>query len=136
MDVTLNVLEAPKEGSCREFNTAFDHGSSRWVACPASHGYIGGTWTGDGYAVYSTDAATWSEVRLQQNSANGNTDLVDSLDPCPPAEEVEIVNQTISTMTVARDGTDTITVSGQLRYVANGTPVQDIRSPTDPGGRC
>ena len=40
-------------------------------------------------------------------------------------EEIEIVNQTISTLTLARDGTEKITVSGQLRYVANGTPVQD-----------
>ena len=50
---------------------------ARLAGLPARQvtGYIGGTWTGDGYAVYSTDAATWSEVRLQQNSANGNTDL-------------------------------------------------------------
>ena len=129
VDVTLNVLEALKEGSCREFNTAFVT-MARIAGLPARQvtGYIGGTWTGDGYAVYSTDATTWSEVRLQQNSANGNTDLGwISFDPCPPAEEVEIVNQTISTLTVARDGTESITVTGQLRYVANGTPIQDIR---------
>ena len=129
MDVTLNVLEALKEGSCREFNTAFVT-MARLAGLPARQvtGYVGGTWTGDGYAVYSTDATTWSEVRLQQNSANGNTDLGwIPFDPCPPAEEVEIVNQTISTMTLARDGTETVSVSGQLRYVANGTPVQDIR---------
>ena len=129
VDVSLNILEAIKEGSCREFNTLFVT-MARLAGLPARQvtGYIGGTWTGDGYAVYSSDAATWSEVRLQQNSANGNTDLGwIAFDPCPPPEEVEIVNQTISTMTVARDGTDTITVTGQLRYVANGTPVQDIR---------
>ena len=129
VDVTLNVLEALKEGSCREFNTAFVT-MARLAGLPARQvtGYVGGTWTGDGYAVYSTDATTWSEVRLQQNSANGNTDLGwIPFDPCPPAEEVEIVNQTISTMTLARDGTETVTVSGQLRYVANGTPIEDIR---------
>ena len=129
VDVTLNVLEALKEGSCREFNTVFVT-MARIAGLPARQvtGYIGGTWTGDGYAVYSTNAATWSEVRLQQNSANGNTDLGwIPFDPCPPAEEVEIVNQTISTLTVARDGTETITVTGQLRYVANGTPIEDIR---------
>ncbi|MEC8398396.1 MAG: transglutaminase-like domain-containing protein, partial [Candidatus Thermoplasmatota archaeon] len=129
VDVTLNVLEALKEGSCREFNTAFVT-MARLAGLPARQvtGYIGGTWTGDGYAVYSTDAATWSEVRLQQNSANGNTDLGwIPFDPCPPAEEVEIVNQTISTLTVARDGTESITVTGQLRYVGNGTPIEDIR---------
>ena len=129
VDVTLNVLEALKEGSCREFNTAFVT-MARLAGLPARQvtGYIGGTWTGDGYAVYSTDAATWSEVRLQQNSANGNTDLGwIPFDPCPPAEEVEIVNQTISTLTVARDGTESITVTGQLRYVGNGTPIEEIR---------
>ena len=129
VDVTLNILEALKEGSCREFNTAFVT-MARLAGLPARQvtGYIGGSWTGDGYAVYSTDASTWSEVRLQQNSANGNTDLGwIPFDPCPPAEEVEVVNQTISTMTVARDGTDSITVTGQLRYVNNGTPIQDIR---------
>ena len=129
VDVTLNILEAIKEGSCREFNTVFVT-MARLAGLPARQvsGYIGGTWTGDGYAVYSTDSATWSEVRLQQNSANGNTDLGwIAFDPCPPAEEVEIVNQTISDFTLARDGTQTVTVTGQLRYAANGTPVPDIR---------
>ena len=129
VDATLNIVEAIKEGSCREYNTVFVT-MARLAGLPARQvtGYIGGTWTGDGYAVYSANAATWSEVRLQQNSANGNTDLGwVPFDPCPPAEEIEIVNQTISTLTLARDGTEKITVSGQLRYVANGTPVQDIR---------
>ncbi len=129
VDVTLNILEAIKEGTCREYNTLFVT-MARLAGLPARQvtGYIGGTWTGDGYAVYSTNAATWSEVRLQQNSANGNTDLGwIAFDPCPPAEEVEIVNQTISNFTLARDGTQTVTVSGQLRYVANGTPIPDIR---------
>ena len=129
VDVTLNILEALKEGSCREFNTAFVT-MARLAGLPARMvtGYVGGTWTGDGYAVYSTDASTWSEVRLQQNSANGNTDLGwIPFDPCPPSEEVEIVNQTISTMSVSRDGSESITVTGQLRYAANGTPVPDIR---------
>ena len=129
MDVTLNVVEAVKEGSCREFNTAFVT-MARLAGLPARQvtGYIGGTWTGEGYAVYASDAATWSEVRLQQNSANGNTDLGwIAFDPCPPAEEIEVVNQTISTFTVARDGTESISVSGQLRYAANGTPASNIR---------
>lgn len=129
VDVTLNILEAIKEGSCREFNTVFVT-MARLAGLPARQvtGYIGGTWTGDGYAVYSNNAATWSEVRLQQNSANGNTDLGwVAFDPCPPAEEIEIVNQTISTLTLARDGTQTVTISGQLRYAANGTPIPDIR---------
>ena len=95
-------------------------------ACQVT-GYIGGTWTGDGYAVYSNDVSTCPRFAFSKTVPTVTPTLVDSLDPCPPAEEVEIVNQTISTMTVAHDGTETITVSGQLRYVANGTPVQDIR---------
>ncbi len=129
VDVTLNILEALKEGSCREYNTVFVT-MARLAGLPARQvtGYVGGTWTGEGYAVYSTDAATWSEVRLQQNSANGNTDLGwIPFDPCPPAEEVEIVNQTISNLTLARDGTQTVTVTGQLRYADNGTPIPNIR---------
>ena len=103
---------------------------ARLAGLPARQvtGYIGGTWTGDGYAVYADNAATWSEVRLQQNSANGNTDLGwIAFDPCPPAEEIEIVNQTISTFTVSRDASTNLTVSGQLRYAANGTPATSIR---------
>ena len=129
VDTSLNVLENRKEGTCREFNTLFVT-MARLAGLPARQvtGYIGGTWTGDGYAVYADNAGTWSEVRLQQNSANGNTDLGwVAFDPCPPAEEIEIVNQTISTLTVSRDASTNMTVTGQLRYAANGTPATDIR---------
>ena len=128
LDTTLNILETRKEGSCREFNTLFVT-MARLAGLPARQvtGYAGGTWTGDGYAVYSTDATTWSEVRLQQNSANGNTDLGwIAFDPCPPSEEIEIVNQTVSSFTWSRDATQNITVTGQLRYAENGTPASDI----------
>jgi hypothetical protein len=128
VDVAQNILEATKEGSCREFNSVFVT-MARLAGLPARQvtGYIGGAWTGDGYAVYSNNAATWSEVRLQQNAANGNTDLGwVAFDPCPPAEEIEIVNQTVSNFTLSRDGTQTVTVTGQLRYAANGTPIPNI----------
>jgi len=128
VDVAQNILEATKEGSCREFNTVFVT-MARLAGLPARQvtGYIGGAWTGDGYAVYANNAATWSEVRLQQNAANGNTDLGwVAFDPCPPAEEIEIVNQTVSNFTLSRDGTQTVTVTGQLRYAANGTPIPNI----------
>ena len=128
LDTTINILQATKEGTCREFNTVFVT-MARLAGLPARQvtGYIGGTWTGDGYVVYSSNAATWSEIRLQQNPANGNTDLGwIAFDPCPPAEELEIVNQTISNYTLARDGTQTVTVTGQLRYAANGTPISGI----------
>lgn len=129
LDLPLNMLEFTNEGSCREFNTVFVT-MARLAGLPARQvtGYIGGTWTGTGYAVYSNNAATWSEVRLQQNSGNGNTDLGwVAFDPCPPAEEIEVVNQTISSLTVTRDVNQEIVVSGQLRYADNGTPATDVR---------
>jgi hypothetical protein len=128
LDTTLNILESRKEASCREYNTVFVT-MARLAGLPARQvtGYTGGTWTGDGYAVYASDSSTWSEVRLQQNSANGNTDLGwIPFDPCPDAEEIEIVNQTISSLTWTRDATQNINVTGQLRYAENGTPATDI----------
>ena len=138
LDLPLNLLEFTNEGSCREFNTVFVT-MARLAGLPARQvtGYIGGTWTGTGYAVYSNNAATWSEVRLQQNSGNGNTDLGwVAFDPCPPAEEMEVANQTISSLTITRDINQELVVSGQLRYAENGTPATDVRvkaylTPTD-----
>ena len=80
-------------------------------------GFSGGTWNGDGYTVFSSDLSTWGEVRLQQNAANGNADLGwIAFDACPPAEEVEIVNQTISNLSFDRDGLSPLTIEGHLRY--------------------
>lgn len=125
VDTTLNLITFTKEGSCREFNTAFVT-MARLAGIPARQvaGYVGGTWTGSGYVVTSDHYTTWSEVRLQQNSANGNTDLGwIAFDPCPPAVEIEVVNQTISTLTWDRDGSQNFTVTGQLRYTDNATPI-------------
>ena len=38
------------------------------------------------------------------------------------------MNQTISNLTVDRDGTQFISVSGQLRFAANGTPAPNVRT--------
>ena len=125
VDTTLNLLTFAQEGTCREFNTAFVT-MARLAGLPARQvaGYSGGTWTGSGYAVTTDHFTTWSEVRLQQNSANGNTDLGwIAFDPCPPAIEIEVVNQTLSTLTWDRDGSSNFTVSGQLRFVDNATPI-------------
>lgn len=127
VDTTLNLITFTKEGSCREFNTAFVT-MARLAGIPARQvaGYVGGTWTGSGYVVTSDHYTTWSEVRLQQNSANGNTDLGwIAFDPCPPAVEIEVVNQSISTLTWDRDGSQNFTVTGQLRYTDNATPIAD-----------
>jgi len=125
VDTTLNLLTFAQEGTCREFNTAFVT-MARLAGLPARQvaGYSGGTWTGSGYAVTTDHFTTWSEVRLQQNSANGNTDLGwIAFDPCPPAIELEVVNQTLSTLTWDRDGSTNFTVSGQLRFADNSTPI-------------
>ena len=95
-DLSVVLVEATKEGTCNEFNTAFVT-MARLAGLPARYvsGFAGGTWNGDGYAVFPEDRTTWGEVRLQQNSANGNTELGwIAFDACPPAEEIEVVNQT------------------------------------------
>ena len=127
-DLSVVLVEATKEGTCNEFNTAFVT-MARLAGLPARYvsGFAGGTWNGDGYAVFPEDRTTWGEVRLQQNSANGNTELGwIAFDACPPAEEIEIVNQTISSLVWDRDASSLLNVSGQLRFVENGTPIPDI----------
>ena len=127
-DLSVVLIEAAKQGTCNEFNTAFVT-MARLAGLPARYvsGFAGGTWNGDGYAVFPEDRTTWGEVRLQQNSANGNTDLGwIAFDACPPAEEIEIVNQTISSLVWDRDLTSSLNVTGQLRFVENGTPIPDL----------
>jgi hypothetical protein len=127
-DLSVVLVEATKEGTCNEFNTAFVT-MARLAGLPARYvtGFAGGTWNGDGYAVFPEDRTTWGEVRLQQNSANGNTDLGwIAFDACPAAEEIEIVNQSISSLVWDRDGSSSLNVSGQLRFAENGTPIQDL----------
>ena len=120
-DLSVTLVQAMREGSCSEFNTAFVT-MARLAGLPARMvtGFSGGIWNGDGYSVYPTHLSTWGEVRLQQNSASGDTELGwIAFDACPAAEEVEIVNQTISSFTFDRDGTVLLNVSGQLRYSEN-----------------
>tara|TARA_B110000459_G_scaffold203878_1_gene262401 strand:- start:2962 stop:11922 length:8961 start_codon:yes stop_codon:yes gene_type:complete len=127
-DLSVVLVEATKEGTCNEFNTAFVT-MARLAGLPARYvsGFAGGTWNGDGYAVFPQDRTTWGEVRLQQNSANGGTELGwIAFDACPAAEEIEIVNQTISSLVWDRDGSATLNVTGQLRFAENGTPIPDL----------
>ena len=124
-DLSTGLALAVLEGTCSEFNTAFVT-MARLAGLPARMvtGFTGGIWTGDGYAVYPTHLSTWGEVRLQQNSANGDTELGwIAFDACPAAEEVEIVNQTLSSLTFDRDGSNSLNVSGQLRYTENLTSI-------------
>jgi hypothetical protein len=127
-DLSVTLVEAIQEGTCNEFNTAFVT-MARLAGLPARYvsGFAGGTWNGDGYAVFPQDRTTWGEVRLQQNSANGGTELGwIPFDACPAAEEIEIVNQTISSLVWDRDGTSTLNVTGQLRFAENSTPIPEL----------
>jgi len=125
LDLSIGLVRDVGEGTCSEFNTAFVT-MARLAGLPARKvsGFSGGTWSGEGYTVYSSDLSTWGEVRLQQNAANGNTDLGwIAFDACPPPEEVEIVNQTISNLTFDRDGLTPLTIEGHLRYTENSSSV-------------
>ncbi len=127
-DMSNLLVGSVLEGTCAEFSAAFVT-MARLAGLPARYvtGYVGGTWTGNGYEVYSGDRSTWGEVKLQQNSANGNLDMGwVPFDACPAAEEIELVNQTVSPLTWDRDGQTNISVSGQLRFVDNATPIGEI----------
>jgi transglutaminase-like putative cysteine protease len=128
-DLTNILVGFALEGTCSEFSTAFVT-MARLAGLPARYvtGYAGGTWTGSGYEVYSEHRSTWGEVKLQQNSANGNLDMGwVAFDACPAAEEIEIVNQSASPLTWDRDGQTNLSVSGQLRFVGNSTPISEIQ---------
>jgi len=126
-DLSVTLVQAAFEGTCSEFNTAFVT-MARLAGLPARMvtGFSGGIWNGDGYSLYPTHLSTWGEVRLQQNSANGDTELGwIAFDACPAAEEVEIVNQTLSSLTLDRDGTTLLNVTGQLRFTENTSSIAD-----------
>ncbi|MEC7098626.1 MAG: transglutaminase-like domain-containing protein, partial [Candidatus Thermoplasmatota archaeon] len=126
-DLTVHLLEVANEGTCQEFTTAFVT-MARLAGLPARSvsGFAGGTWTGNGYAVTNDDRTTWAEVHLQQDAANGNTDLGwVPIEACPDAEALEIVNQSLSPLSWERNGQTWFNVSGQLRYAENATPVTD-----------
>ena len=127
-DLTMHMLNIAREGTCTEFATTFVT-MARSIGLPARlvSGYQDGVWTGTGYAVYASSRTTWGEVRLQQNAANGNTDLGwIPFESCPEPENLTIANQSISTFEWDRNGSQDITVSGQLLYADNSTPIPDI----------
>jgi hypothetical protein len=126
-DVAVHLLEVAREGTCEEFTTTFVT-MARVAGLPARmvSGYLGGSWTGNGYAITSNQRTVWAEVHLQQDAANGNTDLGwIPFDACPAPEELEIVNQTLTPLTWDRDGSTWFNLTGQLRYLENSTPVPD-----------
>ena len=127
-DVTYEILNRAKEGTCSEFTTVFVT-MARAAGLPARFvtGYQGGTWTGNGYEVYGADLAQWGEVRLEMSASSGGDDLGwIPFDACPEPEEIEIVNLTWSPTSYDRDGTTDVAVSGVLQFTENSTVIPDI----------
>ena len=127
-DITYDMLFRAREGTCSEFTTVFVT-MARLAGLPARFvsGYTGGSWTGNGYAVYGANLAQWGEVRLEMSASSGGDDLGwIPFDPCPAPEEIEVVNLTWTPTTYDRDGNSEVTVTGTLQYVENSTGVSGI----------
>ena len=127
-DLTYELLNRAKEGTCQEFTTTFVT-MARTAGLPARYvsGYSGGTWTGNGYAVYGKHLTQWAEVRLELSSGAGGDDLGwIPFQACPAAEEIQIVNLTWSPTTLDRDGSSEVSVSGTLQFTDNATGIPDI----------
>lgn len=128
-DVTNHILTAAYEGSCSEFATVFTT-MARIAGLPARKvtGYSDGTWHGTGYTVTGAHFTAWSEVHLQQNAAGNNFDMGwIPINPCPAAEQVEVVNETWEPLTIDRDhSTGDIWLNGTLIFTDNGSAASDI----------
>ena len=127
-DLTYEFLNLLREGTCSEFTTVFVT-MARLAGLPARFvsGYSGGSWTGNGYAVYSADLSQWGEVRLEMSAGSGGDDLGwIPFEACPDPEEIEVVNLNWSPTTFDRDGLTEVTVTGTLQYVENSTAIPDI----------
>ena len=128
VDITFQMLDVFKEGTCSEFNTVFVT-MARVAGIPARSvtGYRGGVWNNNGYEIYGGNLAQWGEVRLELNPGSGGDDLGwIPFDACPAAEEIEIVNLTWTPTNYDRDGSVEVAVSGTLQYVDNTTAIPDI----------
>jgi len=127
-DVSYELLNRAKEGTCQEFTTTFIT-MARTAGLPARYvsGYSGGTWTGNGYAVYGKHFTQWAEVRLELSAGAGGDDLGwIPFQACPAAEELQIVNLTWSPTTLDRDSTSEVSVSGTLQFTDNLTGIANI----------
>ena len=125
-DVTTYVLESGV-GQCTDYNTAFVT-MARLAGIPARYvtGYIGGQWNGAGYTVSTDDYSSWGEVKLSFDNGAGEIDMGwIPFDSCPPSENLTILNQSISPLTIDRDLTDTFDFSGQFVFADNSTPIEN-----------
>ncbi|MCH2349592.1 MAG: transglutaminase-like domain-containing protein, partial [Candidatus Poseidoniales archaeon] len=127
-DVSRFILQDLMEGSCQEFSTVFTT-MARLAGIPArkATGYSGGVWTGTGFMVMGRNWDAWGEVHLQQNAAGNNLDMGwIPVDACPPAEQVEVVNETSWPGSIERDmSTGDIYMNGTLQFTANQSAAAD-----------
>ncbi|MEC7097555.1 MAG: transglutaminase domain-containing protein, partial [Candidatus Thermoplasmatota archaeon] len=125
-DVTSFVLNSGT-GQCKDYNTAFVT-MARLAGIPSRYvtGYVGGQWNGVGYTVSTQDFSSWGEVKLSFNSGSGLVDLGwIPFDSCPQAENLTILNQSISPLTIDRNLADVFDFSGQFAFADNTTPIAD-----------
>ena len=90
---------------------------ARLAGLPARYvtGYVGGEWNGVGYTVSTQHYTSWGEVKLSFNAGSGPVDLGwVPFDSCPPAENLTILNQTITQLTLDRDLVDRFEFSDNL----------------------
>ena len=112
-------------GQCKDYNTAFVT-MARIAGLPARFvtGYIGGQWNGAGYTVSTQDYSSWGEVKLSFDTGSGEVDLGwVPFDSCPNSENLTILNQSVSPLTIDRDLSDTFDMSGQFVFADNSTPI-------------
>jgi transglutaminase-like putative cysteine protease len=127
-DVSYELLNRAKEGTCSEFTSVFVT-MARTAGLPARFvtGYSGGSWNGNGYSVYGANLNQWGEVRLELSPGSGGDDLGwIPFEACPDPEEIEVVNLTWTPTTYDRNGLVEMNVSGTLQYVENVTAIPDI----------
>ncbi|MBT5184114.1 MAG: hypothetical protein HOM47_02945, partial [Euryarchaeota archaeon] len=127
-DISYELLNRAKEGTCAEFTSVFVT-MARSAGLPARFvtGYSGGSWTGNGYAVYGANLNQWGEVRLEMSPGSGGDDLGwIPFEACPAPEEIEIVNITWTPTSYDRTGLVEMNVSGTLQYVDNVTVIPDV----------
>ncbi|MDP6333810.1 MAG: transglutaminase domain-containing protein, partial [Candidatus Poseidoniaceae archaeon] len=114
-------------GQCSDYNAAFVT-MARLAGLPARYvtGYSGGEWNGNGYTVSTQHRSTWGEVRLELTGGASNIDLGwIPFDSCPDAENLEIVNQTLSPLTWDRNMSQNFTLDGQFRFTENTSTIEN-----------
>ena len=120
-DVVRFILDDAREGSCSEYVTIFTT-MARIAGIPTRvvNGYSGGIWHGTGYMVMGSHWNSWAEVHLE-----GSTGLDMGwipINPCPPAEEVQFLNESVTPLTFERDlSTGSIFINGTLHFTNNST---------------